>query len=53
MKSNIGFLQILVLVGIVLSALGALNTNSWLMAIAIVVAWVDSYIIIDDKKDTE
>lgn len=47
MKSNIGFLQVLVFILVILNALRLYQINIFLMAFIILVAWVDSYIKTD------
>lgn len=47
MKSNIGFLQVLILLIFVFNVIGLLNFNVFIMSFLIIVAWIDSYIKTD------
>lgn len=51
MKSNLGFLQILIILAFVFNVVGALNINIFLMLFLILIAWVDSYIEIGGEED--
>lgn len=50
MKSNIGFLQVLVLILVVLNALNLYQINVFLMVFMIIVAWTDSYIKLENNN---
>lgn len=52
MKSNLGFLQILVLFVFIFNAIGLLDVNIFLMLFMVLVAWVDSYIEIGGETNT-
>lgn len=43
MKSNLGFLQILVLLLVIFNTIGLLSTNIFLMSFMVLFAWIDSY----------
>lgn len=47
MKSNIGFLQIYVLLVFIFNVIGLLNINTFLMLFIVIVAWIDSYVKTD------
>lgn len=51
MKSNLWFLQILVLLVFIFNVIGLLNINIFLMLFMVLVAWVDSYIEIGGEED--
>lgn len=51
MKSNLGFLQVLVLLVFIFNTIGLLDINIFSMLFMVLVAWVDSYIVIGGEED--
>lgn len=51
MKSNIGFLQILVFILVILNAFNLLSIDLLLMVFMVIAAWMDSYLEIDAHRE--
>lgn len=52
MKSNLGFLQVLVLFVFIFNTIGLLHINIFLMLFMILFAWIDSYMLVGGETNT-
>lgn len=52
MKSNLGFLQILILLVFIFNTIGLLHINIFLMLFMILFAWIDSYMLVGGETNT-
>jgi UDP-N-acetylmuramyl pentapeptide phosphotransferase/UDP-N-acetylglucosamine-1-phosphate transferase len=47
MRSNIGFLQVLIFILVILYGFGFIHLNVFLLIALVLVGWVDSYVKVD------